>query len=79
MLRERSIGYAVLQALGLERDGVLRIVVLEWIVALAYGLVAGILCGALCARLYVPFFPLSDSSGLPVSPFIAFINWKQAI
>lgn len=76
MHHRRSVSYAVLQALGLRRIRVLEVVTLEGLVALLYGLAAGIACGVLCARFYVPYFPLSDTPGLPVPPFIPLIDWK---
>jgi putative ABC transport system permease protein len=79
MMHRRSVGYAVLQALGLRRGSVLRIVTYEGILAIAYGLAAGVLCGLLCARLYVPYFPLNDSPGLPVPPFLPFIDWGWTV
>jgi putative ABC transport system permease protein len=79
MMQRRSIGYAVLQALGLRRSKVLETVMMESVVSLVYGLVAGVVCGVLCARLYVPYFPLSDSPDLPVPPFIPLVDWSWAI
>ena len=79
MLHKRSISYAVLQALGLQRATVLETVALEGLVSFAYGLVAGVVCGVLCARLYVPYFPLTDSPGLPVPPFIPVVDWNWTV
>lgn len=79
MMHRRSIGYAVLQALGLRRGSVLRVVTYEGILTIAYGLVAGVVCGVICARLYVPYFPLSDAVGLPVPPFIPLVDWGWTI
>ena len=79
MMQRRSIGYAVLQALGLQRGKVLQTVTLESLVSMAYGLAAGVACGVLCARLYVPYFPLSDAAGLPVPPFIPLVDWGWTV
>jgi putative ABC transport system permease protein len=79
MLRQRSVSHAVLRALGLTRRQVLRMLMIESVVALAYGLVLGIVGGVFCARLYVPFFALGDASGLPIPPFIPFIDWQGTI
>jgi putative ABC transport system permease protein len=79
MMHRRSVSYAVLQALGLRRGNVLRVVTYEGILTIAYGLVTGVLCGVVCARLYVPFFPLSDTPGLPVPPFIPSIDWDWTV
>jgi putative ABC transport system permease protein len=79
MLQKQSISYAVLQALGLQRGSVLEIVTLEGIVSLAFGVAAGITCGLFCARLYVPYFPLSDAPGLPVPPFIPLVDWTWTV
>jgi putative ABC transport system permease protein len=79
MMHRRSVSYAVLQALGLRRGHVLRVVTYEGIVAIVYGLAAGVICGVLCARLYVPYFPLSDSPGLPVPPFLPFVDWEWTV
>jgi putative ABC transport system permease protein len=79
MMQKRSISYAVLQALGLRRLGVLRVVAYEGILTIAYGLAAGVLCGVFCARLYVPYFPLSDAAGLPVPPFVPVVDWNWTV
>jgi putative ABC transport system permease protein len=78
MLRERAVRHAVLRALGLERRAVLRMVILEQVAAVAYGLVAGIACGVLCALIYVPFFPLGNTSTPPVPPFLPTVDWPRA-
>jgi hypothetical protein len=57
----------------------LRVVTYEAIWTIAYGLVGGVACGVLCAQLYVPYFPLSDSAGLPVPPFKPFVDWNWTL
>jgi hypothetical protein len=42
-----------------------------------YGLLAGVACGIACARLYVPYFPLSATGGRPVPPFIPLLDWAS--
>jgi predicted lysophospholipase L1 biosynthesis ABC-type transport system permease subunit len=77
MLRERSIRHAVLRALGLERPTVMNVVMLEGIVSVCYGLALGIACGVACARLYVPYFPLTNVATVPIPPFIPFVDWVR--
>jgi ABC-type lipoprotein release transport system permease subunit len=77
MLRERSIRHAVLRALGLERPTVMNMVMVEGIVSVSYGLVLGIICGVACAKLYVPYFPLTNVATVPIPPFIPFVDWVR--
>ncbi|MGC9347514.1 MAG: FtsX-like permease family protein [Anaerolineae bacterium] len=79
MLRERAVGYAVLRAVGMGRSSVLKAVALESLGALSYGLIVGLGAGILCARLYVPYFPLTDQAGPPIPPFVPIIDEQRAL
>ena len=75
MLQERAVRHAVLRALGFRQRTLLDSVLLEEAASLVYGLLAGVACGIACARLYVPYFPLSATAGRPVPPFIPLLDW----
>jgi putative ABC transport system permease protein len=75
LLHERSLRHAILRALGLGRSDVLRMVVLEGMLALLYSLILGVLSGVACANLYVPYFALGRTSGRPIPPFVPVIDW----
>jgi putative ABC transport system permease protein len=79
MLRDRAITYAVLRAIGVDRRNVLKTVAVEGAVTLIYGLLIGLGAGILCARLYVPYFPLSSAPGIPIPPFISVIDQEGAL
>ena len=34
--------------------------------------------GILGSRLFVPYFPLSESAQAPIPPFVAYIDWSNA-
>jgi putative ABC transport system permease protein len=76
LLHERSLRHAILRALGLGRSDVLRMVVLEGMLALLYSLILGVLSGVACANLYVPYFALGRTSGRPIPPFVPVIDWS---
>jgi putative ABC transport system permease protein len=76
LLHERSLRHAVLRALGLGRNEVMRMVVMEGMLALLYSLILGVLSGVVCAQLYVPYFALGRTSGRPVPPFVPMIDWS---
>jgi len=79
MLRERSVSYAVLRALGLERKQMLASLMVEGIAVLSYGLLAGVVCGVLCAQLFVPYFTLGGTPGRPIPPFQPFIDGTRTV
>jgi len=71
--------FAVLQAMGLRRTEVIRVVSVEYVFTLLYGMVVGAALGVVGARLYVPFFPLSEGESLPVPPFTPFVDWDATM
>lgn len=77
-MMRRSLRFAVLQALGAKRSEIISIVSIEYLATLLYSIVAGVLVGVLSARLYVPYFPLTDYVGLPIPPFIPYVDWNGA-
>ena len=77
-LAARGTRFAVLQALGLEPQGMLLMVGVEYLVTLLYGLVGGTALGLLASWLYVPFFRLAESQEAAVPPFIPYVDWSMA-
>jgi putative ABC transport system permease protein len=75
----QSVRFAVWRALGIKRGEVVAVISLEYLVTLLYGIIAGIAFGIWGARLYVPFFRVTDSTALPVPPFIPLLDWQRAI
>ena len=74
----RSQRFAALQALGMQRNDVVRMVSVEYVMTLGYGLLAGIGLGLAASTLYVRFFPLTDTTLIPVPPFVAITDWQSA-
>lgn len=77
-LLERAQRFAIMRAMGMRRYEVVSTVLMEYIVTLAYAIAAGIFLGVLASQLYVPLFPVTDNPGIPIPPFIPFIDWQRA-
>ena len=74
----RSQRFAALQAIGMQRSDVVRMVSVEYVMTLGYGLLAGTGLGLAASNLYVSFFPLTDTTLIPVPPFVPVIDWQSA-
>ena len=79
LMASRSLRFAMWRAMGMRRGEIVAVVSIEYIVALVYGLFAGICIGVVAARLYVPFVPITDMPAHPVPPFIPLVDWRDAI
>lgn len=77
-LLERAQRFAIMRAMGMRRHEVVATVLMEYIITLAYAIAAGMVLGVLASHLYVPMFPVTENIGLPVPPFIPFIDWQRA-
>ena len=77
-MARRATRLAVVQALGLGRGGVLVSLAVEHLLTVVYGVAGGLGIGVLAARLYVPFFPLTDMRQAPVPPFLPHVDWPLA-
>ena len=77
-LARRSLGFAVLQAIGMKRDEIMRVISVEYLLTLIYGLLAGVALGVTAALFYVPFFPITDRPGVPIPPFKPYVDWGKA-
>lgn len=75
----RTHHFAVWRALGIQQTEVIRIVLIEYLALLLYGLGAGLFGGMLACSLYVPLFRLIDSPAVPIPPFIPTIDWERAV
>ena len=75
----RGFRFAVWQALGLSRPEVFRVVSLEHLLMLLYGIVSGTACGLLAAHLYGPYFRITENAQVPVPPFISLIDWQRTL
>jgi putative ABC transport system permease protein len=78
-LQARSLRFAVLQALGLERGQILATVFIEYGMVLLFSVFAGTALGIVGAQRYVPFFQLTDSAQVPVPPYLPLIDRERAI
>jgi putative ABC transport system permease protein len=74
----RSQRFATLQAIGMLRSDVVRMVSVEYVMTMGYGLLAGAGLGLAASVLYVPFFPLTDTTLIPVPPFVPLVDWQSA-
>ena len=77
-LTRRSLGFAILQAIGMRRTEVMRMFSVEYLVILLCGLGVGVLLGITASQLYVPFFPITDKGGVPIPPFVPHVDWAKA-
>jgi len=78
-LRARGLRFAVLQALGLDRSGVLITVFIEFSIVLLFSVFSGVLLGIVAAQLYVPFFQITESAVVPVPPYLPLIDQGRAL
>jgi putative ABC transport system permease protein len=77
-LMERSQRFAIMRAMGMRQREVVATVLMEYLITLAYAVAVGIGLGVLASRLYVPLFPVTDNPGIPIPPFIPFVDWQRA-
>lgn len=77
-LEGRVVRFAVLRAMGMSPSEVISAVTVEYIVTLLFGMLAGAALGLVSAYLYVPFFPLTDNPGVPIPPFVPYVDWDRA-
>ncbi len=77
-LMERAQRFAIMRAMGMRQMEVIATVLIEYLVTLIYAVAAGIGLGVLASWLYVPLFPVTDNPGIPVPPFIAYVDWVRA-
>jgi putative ABC transport system permease protein len=78
-LHERLFQFSVLRAVGLHRHEIVSQVGLEYAVLTAYGAAAGVLCGTLAARLFVPLFRVASGPETPLPPLIPIIAQNEII
>lgn len=78
-LHERLFQFSVLRAVGLHRREIVSQVGLEYAVLTAYGAIAGVVCGTLAARLFVPLFRMASGPETPLPPLIPIIAQDQII
>lgn len=74
----RSLRFAILQAMGMTRNEIIRVVFVEYVVTLLYSVLAGAALGVISARLFVPFFPLTETKGIPIPPYVPLIDSERA-
>src|SRR5690606_32359340 len=78
-LHERLFQFSILRAVGLHRREVISQVALEYVVLTAYGAIAGVLCGTLAARLFVPLFRMASGPETPLPPLIPIIAQEEIL
>lgn len=78
-LHERLFQFSVLRAVGLRRGEIITQVALEYGVLTAYGAIAGVACGSLAARLFVPLFRFTGGANAPLPPLIPIIAQERII
>jgi putative ABC transport system permease protein len=77
-LLERAQRFAIMRAMGMRRFEVVTTVLMEYVITLAYAIATGIALGVVASHLYVPMFPVTDNPGIPVPPFVPFVDWQRA-
>jgi putative ABC transport system permease protein len=78
-LHERLYQFSVLRAVGLHRREVVGQVALEYVVLTAFGAVAGVICGMIAARLFVPLFRVASGPNPPLPPLIPILAQAEVI
>ncbi len=78
-LRERVYRFAVLNALGLLRQQIIRQVVTEYSFLSLFGAAAGAWIGITVSRMVVPFFRYTGEKGIPLPPIIPIIAEDQVL
>ncbi len=76
-LTGRTTRFAMLRAIGMRGREIVGIVSSEYLLVLVYGVVAGIIVGVTGARLYVPFFPLTQDPASQIPPFLPVVDWAS--
>src|ERR687885_626353 len=74
--RRRTTEFAVLQALGLDRQGVLRTLALEQVILVILALLAGTGLGAGLAHLILPLMAIGDRGQPVVPPYLVIVPWR---
>ncbi len=74
--RRRTVEFAVLQAIGLDRRAVLGTLALEQAVLVGLALVAGTVLGSALGRLILPFMAVSDRGRVAVPPYTIVVPWS---
>ncbi len=77
-LMERAQRFAIMRAMGMRQVEVIITVLIEYVITLAYAVAAGLGLGVIASWLYVPLFPVTDNPGIPVPPFVPYIDWQRA-
>ena len=78
-MRGRSLRFAILQAIGVGRGSLIAGLSIEYLMTLLYSVLAGLALGIVSARLYVPFFQLTDKAEIPVPPYLPLIDWQRSL
>ncbi len=76
-LQERLYRFTILRAVGLVRWQIVGQVILEYVLLLAYGAIAGAGIGALASHLFVPFFRVTREKGVPLPPLLPIVAYDQ--
>ena len=74
--RRRTVEFAVLQAIGLDRRGVLTTLAVEQAVLVLLALLAGSALGTALGRLILPFMAISDRGRPAVPPYSVIVPWS---
>ncbi|HEY3289302.1 MAG TPA: ABC transporter permease, partial [Anaerolineae bacterium] len=77
-LMERAQRFAIMRAMGMRQIEVIVTVLIEYVITLVYAVVAGIGLGVIASWLCVPLFPVTDNPGIPIPPFVPYIDWQRA-
>lgn len=78
-LRDRVYRFAVMNALGLLRQQIIRQVVIEYTFLSLFGAAAGAWIGITISRIFVPFFRYTGEQGTPMPPILPVIAENQVL
>jgi hypothetical protein len=74
--RRRTVEFAVLRALGLNRNDVLYTLAIEQGLLVALALLAGAVLGAALSRLILPLMAISDQGRALIPPYVVVVPWQ---
>ncbi|MDQ5853974.1 MAG: FtsX-like permease family protein, partial [Chloroflexota bacterium] len=77
--RRRTVEFAVLQAIGLDRRAVLGTLALEQAVLVVLALLAGTGLGAALGHLILPLMAVSDRGRAVVPPYVVIVPWRTLV
>ncbi|NLV73246.1 MAG: ABC transporter permease [Chloroflexi bacterium] len=75
-MRQWTIQFGVLRAIGLSSSQLIRLVILEQLVVVISGMLVGAAFGIVMSYLFLPFLQVSYAATLPLPPIVVHVAWE---